>query len=170
MWRLGVPPWELVVRACVMYFLFVFFLRLFGKRQVGQLTIFDLVLILLSANAVQPAMTGTDTSLLGGLILTATFFLLDRLLGWLSLHVSFVRRLVEPPPTVLARDGRWDYRALRRELISLDEATAALRHAGLVDISEAELVVLEADGTISVVPRTRRTGRVRRDGKEARSP
>lgn len=150
---LQTPAWELVVRGFVMYLIFIILLRLFGKRQLGQLTIFDLVLILLGANAVQPAMTGVDTSLTGGLLLATTFFVADRSVSWLALRVPAMQRLLESPPTVLARDGRWDRRALRREMISLEEAQAALRRAGLQEVQEARLVVLESDGTISVVPK-----------------
>ncbi len=153
MWQLSVPAWELVLRGIIMYLFFVAALRLFGKRQLGQFTVFDLTLLLLAANAVQPAMTGPDESLLGGLILAGTFFVANWFIGWAALHSSWVKRLVEPPPTVLARNGRWDRRALRREWIDFEEAEAALRRAGLQDISQASLVVLEADGTISVIPK-----------------
>ena len=69
--QLGVPWWELALRAVVIYLVFFVGLRIFGKREIGQFTVFDLVLVLLVANALQPAMTGPDTSLTGGLILIA---------------------------------------------------------------------------------------------------
>jgi uncharacterized membrane protein YcaP (DUF421 family) len=153
MWKLTIPVWELILRGLVIYLLFILALRLFGKRQLGQFTVFDLALLLLTANSLQPAMTGTDSSLLGGIMLSGTLFIGNGSLGWASLRFPPLKRLLQPPPSILARDGRWDRRALRREWIDLDEAEAALRHAGLEDISQAALVVLEADGTISVIPK-----------------
>jgi uncharacterized membrane protein YcaP (DUF421 family) len=153
MWKLTIPVWELILRGLAIYLLFILALRLFGKRQLGQFTVFDLALLLLTANSLQPALTVTDSSLLGGIILSGTLFIGNWSLGWASLRFPPLKRLLQPPPSILARDGRWDRRALRREWIDLDEAEAALRHAGLEDISQAALVVLEADGTISVIPK-----------------
>ncbi len=78
MWEFVVPPWELAFRAALIYIALVVALRVFGKREVGQFTLFDLVLVLLVANAVQPAMTGPDTSLGGGLVIIATLLLVNR--------------------------------------------------------------------------------------------
>jgi uncharacterized membrane protein YcaP (DUF421 family) len=151
MWKLTIPVWELILRGLAIYLLFILALRLFGKRQLGQFTVFDLALLLLTANSLQPAMTGTDSSLLGGIILSGTLFIGNWSLGWASLRFLPLKQLLQPPPSILARDGRWDRRALRREWIDLDEAEAALRHAGLEDNSQATLVILEADATISAV-------------------
>jgi uncharacterized membrane protein YcaP (DUF421 family) len=152
MWELQLPAWELAVRAAAIYLAVLVTLRLFGKREVGQFTLMDLVLILLLANAVQPAMTGPDTSLTGGLVIITTLILLNRLIALARAKVPFIERLLESPPTELARDGKWIPAALRREEISPDDVTMAIREHGLDDVSEVKLAVLEADGTISVVP------------------
>lgn len=82
MWKLTIPVWELILRGLAIYLLFILALRLFGKRQLGQFTVFDLALLLLTANSLQPAMTGTDSSLLGGIILSGTLFIGNWSLGW----------------------------------------------------------------------------------------
>lgn len=153
MWEMQLPPWELAVRATAIYLAVLVALRLFGKREVGQFTLIDLVLIVLLANAVQPAMTGPDTSLTGGLVIIATLIVVNRLIAFGRAKVPFIARLVESPPTELARDGAWNTEALRREEISIDDVTMAIREHGLDDISEVKLAVLEGDGSISVVPR-----------------
>ncbi len=149
---LAIPAWQIVVRTVVIYLGLLLGLRLFGKREIGQFTIFDLVLILLIANSVQPAITGPDTSLLGGLLIVATLLVVNFGVNQLELHTPFFRETFEGNPTVIAVDGRWLPEALRREGVSLMEAEAALREHGVEKVEDAKLAVLEIDGTISVVP------------------
>jgi uncharacterized membrane protein YcaP (DUF421 family) len=162
MWELHVPAWELMLRSTVIYLAVLLALRLFGKREVGQFTLIDLVLILLLANAVQPAMTGPDTSLTGGLVIIATLVVVNRAIAFARAKLPFVQRLVESPPTPLIRDGAWIPDALRGEELSIEDVSMALREHGLTDVSEVELAVLEADGMISVVPRDRSKAGYRR--------
>ena len=152
MGQLAIPAWQLVVRSVVIYLALLVGLRLFGKREVGQFTVFDLVLVLLVANAVQPAMTGPDSSVTGGLIIIATLFVLNRAIAVLRPHSPFFRKLVEGNATIIARDGHWLQDALRREELDNDDCLMALREHGFSDVSEVSLAVLETDGTISVVP------------------
>jgi uncharacterized membrane protein YcaP (DUF421 family) len=153
MWNLAIPWWELIVRSAVIYFGLIVALRLFGKRQIGQFTIFDLVLILLVANAVQPAMTGPDNSLLGGLIIIGSLVAVDGAVGLARARIPFVNQLLEPRPTVLAEDGEWQKKAMEEQDVTLEDGEMALREHGIADIEDVELAVLEADGSISVVPK-----------------
>lgn len=155
MWELHVPVWELMVRATIIYLALLAALRLFGKREVGQFTLIDLVLILLVANAVQPAMTGPDTSLTGGLVIIGTLVVVNRAIAYGRARVPLLQRLLESPPTVLARDGKWIAQALDHEELSIEDCEMAMREHGIADVAEVELAVLEADGMISVVPRDR---------------
>jgi len=152
-WELHLPAWELIARSALIYVVLVAALRLFGKREVGQFTLVDLVLILLVANAVQPAMTGPDTSLSGGLLIIVSLVILNRLLALARAHLPWVEHLLQSPPTVLARDGHWIPEAMAREELSIDDCEMAIREHGIADVSHVELAVLEADGMISVVPR-----------------
>jgi uncharacterized membrane protein YcaP (DUF421 family) len=152
------------VRSAAIYVAMLLAFRLAGKRQIGQFTIFDLVLVLLVANAVQPAMTGPDSSLLGGLIIIATLVgvnfgvaQLDRIERF---HVIFM-----PPPTEIIRDGKFLEDAMDREGVDREEVEMAIREHGLKEISEVELGVLEPDGSISIIGKdtqTRTRRRVRR--------
>ncbi len=151
MWTLGTPALELVFRAAVIYVAFFAAMRLFGKREIGQFTLFDLALVLLGANALQPAMTGTDSSLIGGLILIATLFAIDRAISFLRVRFPIVRRLLEFGPTVVGRDGRWSLREMVRQGLDLVDVEAALREHGLDSVKQMKLATLEADGSISIV-------------------
>jgi len=149
----SVNPLELVARTAIVYAVFILVLRAFGKRELGQFTIFDLALLLLAANALQPAMTGPDTSVGGGLVILATIFALNWLTAMVRERVPFARRLLEAAPTVIARDGAWLDPAIQAEDLDQDDLEAALREHGIERVEDAQLVVLEADGSISVVPK-----------------
>jgi uncharacterized membrane protein YcaP (DUF421 family) len=151
MFNLSVSPVELVLRTALIYFAFILALRVFGKREVGQFTIFDLALILLAANALQPAMTGPDQSVLGAFIIIGTIFAVNWAVSLLMVRSSLVRRIFEFEPTVLARDGQWQPRVISGELLDIDILEAALREHGVETVAETKLVVLEPDGEISVV-------------------
>lgn len=151
--HLGVPVLELVGRSLVIYLALLMGLRFFGNREIGQFTLFDLVVILLVANAVQPAMTGPDSSLTGGVVIIATLLVSNYVVSFLRVRFPAFRRLVEPPSVVIGRDGKWLDEELRKQSLTDDELEEALREHALEKVSDTKLVVLESDGSISVVPR-----------------
>jgi uncharacterized membrane protein YcaP (DUF421 family) len=151
MWTLGTPALDLIIRSTLIYFVFFGALRLFGKREVGQFTLFDLALVLLAANALQPAITGPDNSLSGGLIVVVTLFVLNRAVAILRVRSPLVRRLLEFGPSVVGRDGAWLLPELVRQGLDLIDVEAALREHGLDSVAEMKLATLEADGSISIV-------------------
>ena len=152
MWQLAISPIELVVRTTIIYLLFLVSLRLSGKRQLGQFTLFDIALVLLAANALQPAMTGPDQSITGGAIIVVTIFSLNRVVAEARLRIPIVRRLLEFEPTIIGRNGRWLKHEMEEQGIDLDDVHAALREHGLARVEQMRLAVLEEDGSISIVP------------------
>lgn len=152
MLRMGISPVELVLRVMVVYVAFLIALRMSGKRELGQFTIFDLALVLLAANALQPAMTGPDASLPGAAIIIATIFVLNRVIAFLRRRVPLVKRLLEFPPAVVGRDGHWIDKTIDREDLDEEDLDAALREHGLESVEQMRLAVLEPDGSISIVP------------------
>jgi uncharacterized membrane protein YcaP (DUF421 family) len=152
MFHTAVPLWEIAARSALIYFAIVIGLRLFGKREIGQFTIFDLVLVLLIANAVQPAMTGPDCSVTGGFVIIAVLLALNLLVALVRLKVPFARSVLEGHPTIIARDGAWIDAAMDRSGVIMDDAMMALREHGIDKIDDVLLAVLETDGSISVVP------------------
>lgn len=151
MWDLGVNPLELVARTAVIYVLFFGGLRLSGKREIGQFTVFDLALVLLVANALQPAMTGADQSVSGGAIILATIFVLNRLVSEARIRIPFIRRVLEFKATTIGREGKWLKAEFARQGIDLGDADAALRQHGLERVDQMKLATLEEDGSISIV-------------------
>jgi uncharacterized membrane protein YcaP (DUF421 family) len=167
--KLGVPPWNLALRSVVVYAGLLLALRLFGKREVGQFTVYDLVFILLVANALQPAMTGPDTSLLGGMIIIVTLVVINFGVGRLD-SLSWFQRLFSAEPTIIISHGQYLDSAIRRQGVNREEADTAIREHGLESVKDVRLGVLEPDGTISIVPvdsnisRTKRRVRFLRHG------
>ena len=152
MLRSGTPVWEIVVRTLAVYAVVLVGLRLFGKRQLGQMSVSDLVMILLIANAVQNAMVGPDVSLVGGLVaavvLLTVNFAVVRFLGRSALG----ERLLEGTPTLLVKDGAFIEQNLRREGLVRDEVSMAIREHGIPDETGVRAAYLETDGTISAIP------------------
>jgi uncharacterized membrane protein YcaP (DUF421 family) len=149
----------------MIYLVILFGLRLSGKREIGQMTVFDLVVLLLVSNAVQNAMVGPDTSLLGGILAALVLFLANALLARLRMNSPGLRRLVEGSPTLLVLHGQVVSEHMRREGIDTESLLAALREHGVSEISEVEMAVLEIDGSISVVPSGGITTRVKKPMK-----
>jgi uncharacterized membrane protein YcaP (DUF421 family) len=143
---------NVALRSVIIYLVFLMGLRLFGKREVGQFTFFDLALVLLLANALQAAMTGPDTTVGAGLVIVAVLFVINYLLSRLRLRSTLMRRLLEGHPTVVAQNGAWIDAALRHEGLDSDDAMMALREHGVTDVKDMQPAVLETDGSLSVVP------------------
>jgi uncharacterized membrane protein YcaP (DUF421 family) len=162
---------EIVARCLVIYVVVLVGLRLGGRREIGQLTPFDLVLVILVANATQNAMVGSDTSLAGGVVAAAALFAVNAVVARLRLRSPRFRRLVQGEPVVLVQRGEWLDDALRTQGLARDDVLAALReHGDVGDVTEVELAVLETDGSVSVVPRSAPVHRSRRRMRQRRQP
>lgn len=142
---------NIVVRTVVVYLLILMGVRLTGKREVGQMTPFDLTLLLLLSNSVQNAMTGPDTSLAGGATAAVVLLLLNYGIAEASGLNRRFRRLVQGSPTLLVHDGKLVTAHMSREHCTLDEVQRAMREHGITSLNEVALGVLEVDGSISLL-------------------
>ena len=140
---------QIVLRTAVIYLLVLVGVRLSGKREVGQMTPFDLTLLLLLSNSVQNAMTGPDTSLAGGAVAASTLLVLNYLIARGSGTNRHFRRFVEGQPSLLVHDGKMIESHMSREHVSVDELHRALREHGISCLEQTALAVLEVDGSIS---------------------
>jgi len=144
-------PGNVVLRSLVVYLALILGLRLFGKRELSQLSVIDLVFILLISNAVQNAMVGPDASLTGGLLAAATLFAVNFVLKRLMYRHRRIDRLVEGEPVMLVYHGHIKQDNLDKVQMSRDELEEAVREHGLASVSQVDLAVLEMDGNISVL-------------------
>lgn len=150
MWTLAEPWWELLLRGSVVYFVLFVLFRLSGKRQAGQMTPFDLLLLLIISNAVQNAMVGADTSIVGGLLVAVVLIVWNQALGWLTSRSRRFEDLLEGRPVVLIHNGHVFEDELRRNRMSIEELRGALRSEGCFDLNDAAFAILETNGHVSV--------------------
>ncbi len=155
MLNLSVPWWELVVRGVVVYLFLLVFLRLTGRRQIGQYDPFDLILLLILSNAVQNSMNAGDNSLVGGLISALTLIGCHVLMSQLTWASPRLARWIDGKPRVLIRAGQLDAGTLRAERLTADDVQAALRAGGCLHTHEVERATIENNGQITVVLRNR---------------
>lgn len=142
---------EIALRTGIIYLLVLVGIRLSGKREVGQMTPFDLTLLLLISNSVQNAMTGPDTSVAGGAVAACTLLLLNYLVAEVSGGNRRFRRFVQGQPSLLVHDGQVIASHMAKEHVSMDELERSLREHGVSSYKDAALAVLEVDGSISVL-------------------
>jgi len=151
LFAMSLPWWEFVLRAVGVYAFLLIALRLTGKRQVGQLTPFDLVLLLILSNAVQNSMNGGDNSLVGGMISAVTLVGLNVLVSMATSRNRKLEQWIDGQPRILISNGHVFKPVLAEEEISHDELMAALRSSGCEKAEEVRLAVLETNGSISVI-------------------
>jgi uncharacterized membrane protein YcaP (DUF421 family) len=140
---------QIALRTGVIYLVVLIGVRLSGKREVGQMTPFDLTLLLLLSNSVQNAMTGPDTSVIGGIVAACTLLLVNYLVADLSGMNRRFRRFIQGEPSLLVHDGKIIESHMAREHVSMDELQRALREHGISTYHDVALAVLEVDGSIS---------------------
>jgi uncharacterized membrane protein YcaP (DUF421 family) len=150
MWTLSLPWWEFIARAVIVYGFMLLMLRLTGKRQIGQLAPFDLVLLLVLSNAVQNAMNGGDNSVLGGVLSALSLLGINWLISWSTFRNKRLARLVEGKPEVIVHNGHIYQDVMQRQQLTQSELDAALRAAGCADVSHVHFAILENNGQISV--------------------
>jgi uncharacterized membrane protein YcaP (DUF421 family) len=153
MLSIAVPWWELVLRSAVVYFFLLVIIRMTGKRQVGQLAPFDLVLLLVLSNAVQNSMNAGDNSLIGGLLAATALVTLNLGVSVATFRSKTLEALVEGRPQVLIHNGRVYQKVLDDACLTHHELNAALRQEGCAAVADVQYAVLENNGSITVVPR-----------------
>lgn len=158
---------HIIVCTVAVYFFLILAIRLFGKKELAQLSVFDLVFILLISNVVQNAMTGPDTSLSGGIVGAASLFIVNYILKYLEFRFPIFGKAIQGEALILIFKGKVNNNNLRKAKISMDEIMETIREHGVTTIAEVDLAVLEVDGNISVLSNqyNRKTSRRRRAHK-----
>ncbi len=145
------PIAQIVFRCAAVYVFMIIAIRVTGKTELAQLSVIDLVLVLLISNSVQNAMVGENTSLLGGLTAAAALFSLHGLFKMSFYYSKSLRKLFEGEPLVLIYRGKINKKNLGSARLPLDELEAACREHGVEKIEDVNLALLESDGNISIL-------------------
>jgi uncharacterized membrane protein YcaP (DUF421 family) len=162
------PYINILVSTCVIYLFITAAIRIFGKKELSQLSVLDLVFVLLISNAVQNAMVGSDSSLWGGLIAASTLFVLNYIFKYLLFRSKGLTRLLEGEPVILISNGKINDENLRKLKITFNELLETIREHGVADIKEVNLAIFEVDGNISILSNdyTKRSVRTIMSGKK----
>ena len=149
MFQLGLPLLEKMIRPVIVYVFLIVGLRLAGKRELAQLNPFDLVVLLTLSNTVQNAIIGNDNSVTGGLIGAAALLIVNYFVVRLLYNRKRLERIVEGDADVLIEHGEIQKRALKKELVTLQELELAAHKQGFDSLEEVERAVLDPGGTVS---------------------
>lgn len=145
------PYLNVIVSSLVVYLFIALGIRIFGKKELAQLSVVDLVFVLLISNAVQNAMVGSDTSLAGGLLAALTLFTVNYVFMQLRFRFKGLTHLLEGDPVVLVSEGKVNDKNMRNVQITTDELLEAVHEHGVSSIREVNLAILEVDGKISII-------------------
>ena len=142
---------KIIISSVAVYIFIILAIRLFGKKELAQLSVIDLVFILLISNAVQNAMVGSDTTLAGGLIAAASLFVVNYLFKLLLFKFPRFSKAIQGEPVMLIYEGKLDRENMEKAKIPIKELMVAVREHGVSRIDEVDLAVLEVDGNISIL-------------------
>jgi uncharacterized membrane protein YcaP (DUF421 family) len=141
----------IVLRSVVVYVFIVVAIRIFGKRELSQISVIDLVFILLLSNSVQNAMVGPDSSLLGGIVAASSLFIVNYILKLITYKNKRVNLLINEEPVLLIHNGVINQDNLRKEKLTIEELQSAIREHSIDSLHEVKLAMMEPDGNISIV-------------------
>jgi len=141
----------IALKSIAVYVFIVAAIRVFGKKEFAQLSVVDVVFILLISNSVQTAMVGDDTSLSGGLVAALALFAMNYVFKRLSLGSESISKVIDGEPILLIYNGQVRPNALKEASISLEQLKAVVREHGVEEISDVNLAIFEVDGNISVL-------------------
>lgn len=142
---------RIICSTLVIYLFIVIAIRLFGKKELAQLSVVDMVFILLISNAVQNAMVGPDSTLSGGLVAATTLFFVNYLLKYLQFRFPKLGKVIQGDAIMLIYKGKIMESHLKMAKITHDELMEAVREHGVASVKEVDLAIMEVDGNISVL-------------------
>lgn len=142
---------DIIFRSVCVYLFMIAAIRLFGKKELSQLNTADVILILLISNAVQNAMVGSNTGLIGGLVAALALFIINFFFKKLMFYIPALKNLVQDKPEILVHNGTLEFKTLAKLGITHDELMEAIREHGIEHYQEVRLAMLEIDGNISVI-------------------
>lgn len=145
------PYLHVILSSLAVYIFITLAIRIFGKKEISQLTVIDLVFVLLISNAVQNAMVGSDTSLEGGILAALTLFTVNYIFKYLLFRFKGLNHILEGDPVILISEGKVKDKNLRKVRITTDELIEAIHEHGVSSIRDVNLAILEMDGKISII-------------------
>jgi uncharacterized membrane protein YcaP (DUF421 family) len=157
MFNLSLGAGELILRAVIVYSFLLLAFRFIGKKHVGELAPFDLLVLLILSETLQNSLIGDDKSLIGGLISAATLLTLVQSINYLNWRSKSASRFLEGVPKILVRNGKTYITVMEREKVTHSELLEAMRNNGCSNIVDIRAAILENDGKISIIKREQKS-------------
>lgn len=154
MWKLDTPWYELVIRGSVIYFFMFTMIKIWGKKHLGEIAIFDFILLLFISEAVQNSLVDDDKSLPGGMIVITTFLFWNTFINKLTYRSRKLEKLLDGEPKYLVKNGFVDLNLMKQEQITEQELFEGLRQQGVDDLKKVKLATLETNGHLSVIEKS----------------
>ncbi|WP_324741706.1 DUF421 domain-containing protein [Tsuneonella sp. CC-YZS046] len=142
---------DIVIRATILFAITFVLLRLLGKRELGQMAPFEVVMLVVIGDLIQQGVTHNDFSITGATLAIFTFAFWTVLLGWLAYAFPALRKLLEDEPRVIIRNGQLLKANLRRDRMTIEEVESEMRLAGIATVGEVDWAILEPNGKISFI-------------------
>ena len=153
---------HIIISTSVVYLFIVIVFRIFGKTELAQLSITDLIFVLLISNSVQNAMVGPDSTLAGGLVAASVLFAINLIFKKLKFNFPTLKKIIEGEPVILIYKGEIKMENCEKNDITKDELLQAIREHGSSEIEDIDSLILEADGNISVVSNNHQNHSIRK--------
>lgn len=153
MFDLGMPWWQFALRAAIVYVVVLGLIRLSGKHTLGELSVFDLLVVIVVGSSLRTSMIGNDKSLPGGLLVVGTLLLMDFVFAWAASHSRRLDRVLQGRPILLASKGEVFWDMLKRCRISRSTFESVLRKHGCTSPAAVDLAILEPGGTVTIQKR-----------------
>ena len=166
-------PFLVIAGKSVAVYLFIILaIRIFGKKELAQLSVIDLVFILLISNSVQNAMVGSDSTLSGGLVAAFSLFVANWMFKWIMRHNPWFSKVVQGDPILLVHGGEINQKGMAAAMMTREELLRAAHEHGVEHISDVDLAILEVDGNISIITDDykRRSQRARKKPQLSHNP
>jgi uncharacterized membrane protein YcaP (DUF421 family) len=144
---------DLVLRACVVFAFMVMLTRVIGKRELGSLEPFDLILLIILGDALQQGLTQDDYSLTGAILVVGTIAILQVGLSWVTFRFPRARPIFNGEPLIVVEDGQVIERNLKRERLTVEEVAEAARQHEVAHLEDIQWAILETSGQISIIPK-----------------
>lgn len=142
---------KIITSSVVVYLFIIIAIRLFGKKELSQLSVIDLVFVLLISNSVQNAMVGSNSTLMGGLVAACSLFVTNYIFKEFLYRFPKFSKFIQGEELILIYNGKIKQKNIKKAKLTMDEIMEAIREHGVSKIEDVDLAILELDGNISVL-------------------
>ena len=145
--------YDIVIKTIIFYIVLIAVIRLLGKREVGEISVFDLVIILMVADIATLAINADWSMVIPSILSLFSLLILQKILAFLALKIPFVRKVVDYSPSIIIYDGKLNLKEMKKQAYTVEDLICQAREKGIMDLSEIKMAILESTGELSIYPK-----------------